>query len=199
METVCVNTYLFEELTPEVQKKVLENTRTHYEIDCDLITELFQNQLTERGYPTDNINWSLSCCQGDGMAFYGGVDTDTLAEKDSKVKEFVDKLRKIDPDIYISIQINKNRNFHMYDHWNTMEVVVEHDYQYDDSENDKVIDDLINKLEDHIKSEVKDISKELEQYGYEDIEGQYSDENLTDFLTANEYRFTETGENKVYL
>ncbi|MGR3808220.1 hypothetical protein [Pasteurella testudinis] len=43
------------------------------------LTHYFQTKLAQAGYPADlQIEWSLSYCQGDGVAFYGDIDSNSL-------------------------------------------------------------------------------------------------------------------------
>lgn len=44
-----------------------------------LLTNYFSKRLAALGYPTDNIEYSLSYAQGDGVAFYGSVSDEALA------------------------------------------------------------------------------------------------------------------------
>lgn len=199
METITIETYSFDELSPEVQKKVLEDESANYEIDCDFITEWFTDILLEQhGIDDVQVNWSLSCCQGDGVAFYGKPSIDKIAEKDEEIKSVIEQIREIDPDISLYLTITSNSNH--YCHWNTMDVEIENDANRDLSNTQVgMIDHLVLFLKSKIDNKVKNISKELEKLGYEDIENQHSDESITDFIEANEFRFTKDGKRKVYL
>jgi hypothetical protein len=199
METITIDTYSFEELSPEVQKKVLENESAKYEIDCDFITEWFTDVLLEQhGIDEVQVNWSLSCCQGDGVAFYGKPSLDKMAEKDEEIKLVLDQIRDIDPDCSLYLTITSNSNH--YCHWNTMDIEIEDDIDLNLSDTEVgTIEHLILFLKAKIDKKVKNISKELEKLGYEDIENQHSDESIQDFIEANEFRFTKDGKRNVYL
>lgn len=42
---------------------------------------LFEHMLSELGYPSDDIRWSLSYCQGDGASFTGNLDVKALGSR----------------------------------------------------------------------------------------------------------------------
>lgn len=44
-------------------------------------TKLFKHVLEKLGYPSDDINWSLGYCQGDGVSFTGLLDVKVLAKR----------------------------------------------------------------------------------------------------------------------
>lgn len=199
METISIDTYQFDELPKEVQEKVVDKTRDTFKIDSDLITEIFKEELANKGLPNEDIRYSLSYCQGDGVAFYGNIDIDLLCEKDEKAKDLIEAIRKFDPDVYLAITIKKSSHFHMYDHYNTMDLYIEDDFHWASEEEEKKFIRRLTELEKYLKDLIKDTSQELERIGYADIESQLSDENIIDFLTANECRFTFDGENKIYL
>jgi hypothetical protein len=52
----------------------------------------------------------------------------------------------------------------------------------------------LQQLEEDVAKWVKDVSKELEKIGYEEIEYQGSDEVIAETLIGNDYEFTEDGE-----
>lgn len=56
------------------------------------------------------------------------------------------------------------------------------------------IDPLVNEFEEFISEWVKNTSKELEKLGYDEIEYRQSDEQIIEFLEANDYEFDEEGD-----
>jgi hypothetical protein len=56
------------------------------------------------------------------------------------------------------------------------------------------IDPLVNGFQEFVSEWVKDTSRELEKRGYDEMEYRQSDENIIEFLEANEFEFDEDGE-----
>src|SRR6266404_2770635 len=83
------------ELSEEARKRVLEEWR--YKIwdqhDSDWLSETFKEILSERGFSNPEVCWSLSSCQGDGVAFWGNLYPSDLFKwifsGDKQAKPFV--------------------------------------------------------------------------------------------------------------
>lgn len=45
------------------------------------VTKVMQHHLEQLGYPSDNVQWSLSYCQGDGASFTGKLDLAKLGAR----------------------------------------------------------------------------------------------------------------------
>ena len=153
MQTVQIKTFKFNELEGAAREKALEWGRECCQEDYEFITEIFKEQLIDRGYDLSDIRWSLGCCQGDGMAFYGQVDLDILAKKDSHVMHLLRKAARlvkiryrtypVSPDCEaaqstdcwdFTVSIASNHYGDHYNHFNTMSVSCEVDI-HDDPEN----------------------------------------------------------------
>src|SRR5699024_8727851 len=82
MRTEMVKIYQLEELSKEAKERAIERHRNYIHENfypySEYITANFQYELNNLGYPTDDIVWSLSYCQGDGVAFYGHINKDDL-------------------------------------------------------------------------------------------------------------------------
>jgi hypothetical protein len=72
--------YSIRDLPPDVRKKVLDRWR--YDLwddnDAQFLTETFQEILEERGMASPKVYWSLSSCQGDGVAWEGSLDLEAF-------------------------------------------------------------------------------------------------------------------------
>lgn len=211
MRKEVVNLYKFEELSDEAKQNAIKHYRESmdWQIISKSITEKFTEKLSAIGYPTDDLEWSLSYSQGDGVAFYGEVDMDKV------INRLEHKGYDLNYDLYrainnkgltITARIYRNSFGYHYSHYNTMEVEVDGDsievmveYLYGDLDENEYIDkhdeiyDFLLKLKDCIHNDIKDVSKELEKEGYSDIEYYSSDEAIAEILIANEYKFTEDG------
>lgn len=204
MKKIGLDVYKVSELSDEVRAKVIEKHRYDFNdiVNFDIKDEFVQ-RLEEKGYPTDDIRYSLNHCQGDGMAFYGEIDLEEFIQiRHEELEKSLSKhdLRRIK---YIAkegltIDIRKNQYFHLYDHYNTMIVevngYVDEYMSYRAKERD--IEEMTNsvyELEEFIKYDVKDISGELESIGYDIAESYENDEYIIEYLEENEYYFTEDG------
>ena len=195
--------YTFDELNDAAKENARQWFREADFFDSEEISENFATELAELGYPTDDIRFSLGYSQGDGMAFYGGIEhgPKTL---DSLIKRLIPKssdrriLRRNRKDSYGEYTILDNlyikiecMNSH-YNHYNSMCV----DWDYEGNEDlltpaaNRVINDFIGSL----KMDIKAVSMKLERSGYEIIEWRDSDEVIDESIIANEYTFTESGE-----
>jgi hypothetical protein len=98
-ETLTVTTYTFDELTGSARETVLDWGRKVCSegYPCETLTDTFQEELAYRGYTIDRdkISWSLSCCQGDGVAFSGRIDLDELAKVDPQVMHLLRKATRL--------------------------------------------------------------------------------------------------------
>lgn len=196
-ETVTYNVFSFNELSPEIQEKVLDNFRQDIfdEFECRNLTEIFQEILANLGLPGDDIRWSISNCQGDGVAFYGKIDTVNLMTLNlndlfsdirrfkPELEQIKSKLNKLGDDTFLKIEkINPH-----YDHHNSMEVTGEH--YNDDPKLELTFQELLNDLE----SLIKDVSKYLFNVGSKYVDHIHSDEYIKEIIEINEYEFLSDG------
>jgi hypothetical protein len=180
--------YEYDELSAKAKTVAIEKAREwecNDPVACEMISEDFKSYLLERGLPED-VQWRLSCCQGDGVAFYGKVDV-------KKYTEFYN-LREWGPmEDLVDVTIDSTSSH--YHHQNTMRV--EHE-RWDDHEEcehsaawwiSRHVDDLV----EHVKSTIKVVSCDLEQRGYAELEYRDSQEYLEDTIRANDWLFDECG------
>jgi hypothetical protein len=196
---ITVQVYQFEELSDKAKEKarewfkdkVLNNDFQH---ETDSITESFEEKLEEYGYPTDNVNWSLSYSQGDGMAFYGRIDTlEKVAERlldERKLKRFK---TLVNAGLELILNIKRNSYGSHYSHYNTMYIDSDIYPSFICNGNYKKIEKFCEEFIELIIKDVKSVSKELEASGYKQIEYYYSNEYVDQEIIGNEYEFTEEG------
>lgn len=155
MRKVEIPIFKFDELAPKVQDKILEYYRSSMiEINNEQLYDVFKEKLSELGYPTGDIRWSLSYSQGDGMAFYGKVpDPFALAKRLFSADKFADI--KWD-DIKIDISQYNIR----YHHYNSMDISIE-------SYSDSMPREFAEEFHELVIRDVRKTSKELEKFGYE--------------------------------
>lgn len=176
-----------------------------------VLNTYFKHALVKAGFPdTLDIEYSLSHCQGDGVAFYGWLDTDDLInlfnvlnpKQKRKQKMFANLLNHIESWEFsydLNVEIVRNRFGHRYSHWNTMDLSAKtsdwlaffedcearKDWYFPATKAGKykmLWDGFIEGLEQHIK----DTSQEMEAVGYQIIEASpYGTETVFKFNTEN--------------
>lgn len=168
MKTITLTLYNIDELKPEVKKKALEKIQETLTIEPELLTEYFQTLLDDSGLPGLDCYWSLSYCQGDGVAFYGKLDIDALLACEA-CKAIHPELRNLQ-EFGVGFKIAGVDN--RYHHWNSMAIE-------DDFPSDPQVESLIEERAEFVKAflleYVKRISKELEKIGYDEIAYQTSE------------------------
>jgi len=178
--------YLYEELSEQAKKKACDEWRHSLSggdpFLSECITEDFTSRLEELGLPTD-MSWSLGYCQGDGVAFTGYVDLEKYTE--------VHELRGWGPvEEFYTVRIY---NHSRYSHWNSMTLEVSEEGDLDDPVAFWVTQHE-DKLREHIEERIKEVSRELEETGYAEIEYRDSDEFVSEEIQHAEWMFTEDGE-----
>ena len=183
-----ISVYLIDELEDSAKKNAIAEVRVSGVcVDSDDITTLFQDVLKEKGFPIDDVSWSLNCCQGDGMAFYGVIEQlEPIAKRLGFSEEEIAELNRLGI-ADAKWKIVRNSFGHRYSHWNTMDLDVESFYNRTDEPN------VIDKLEKAVREEIQSVSRDLESRGYAGIEDAESDEACLDIARSNEYYFTSSG------
>lgn len=204
--------YTFEELSSKAKKEALDYYRNlqHEYFDSENLTDQLKNILEERGF-TDKVElgWSLGYSQGDGVAFWGDIDLKNFFDwiRKREHPEYSDRMKgalrfsALAPYVKVTV-LHQGR----YYHWNSMEVNLLYDSDELKSASVKRIGPkewtprgtqditgLIPEFEKFMDQWVKDTSKELEKYGYAEIEYQTSDTYLEEFIEANGLEFHEDG------
>jgi len=192
MRTIETNLYKFNELSEEAKETARDCWKSNGldEHECECITEDFQYHLEELGLPKDDIRWRLSCSQGDGVAFYGDVDVEEYLTK-NKIKTKFKKLFDKDGDLLIS-NVNIYSNSNHYNHYNTMSLTYNEELHggYDNPSRQNAIYEFT----DHLLAHIKEVSKDFETKGEEQIDYYASNEYVDEMIIANEYEFTEDGD-----
>jgi hypothetical protein len=188
---------LFGELSEIVQEFAIENERNSgrrfNEDDAAFLTEDFQNLLAEKGFSSVKVFWSLSYCQGDGVAFYGRVYTDDLKTHDPTAKALIERLEKAGEEI--SIEIAGANNW--YHHRNSMTLEIDFESAIDDEDLPSRFKIALpvwrEELESYLSEKIKEISSELEKSGYSEIDYRHSDEVIRQELNDRENLYEKDG------
>lgn len=161
--------------------------------DAEFLTEDFKTQLAEFGFEETEVYWSLGYCQGDGVAFYGRVYSESLKEKDRKAKRLIAALEAAGGALYIEIT-GANNHYH---HPNSMTVEIEFENETDDEDLParlKIARPILREnLEEHLNERVKEISRELEKSGYAEIEYAHGEEAIRSELQERENLYEKDG------
>lgn len=167
MKYYTVRRYTFQELEGEAREKAIEEYRTSlYEVmDSQEIEDFLIDKLEDKlgHYPTDlELAFSLSHCQGDGVAIYGRL--------------YIEEAENLTwPDGSAYADLVKNSWGHHYSHWNTFNV------ELSDAEHDPI--SLAGTV---LEQQLRDICRELERDGYKFIENFTSRESALDILNDSD-------------
>lgn len=202
---VILTLYQYHELDDKAKEKAKQWWLGCWdENDNNQITEIFEYELGEAGYPVEDIGWSLNYSQGDGMAFYTGKDDANLKRiwlrrisrgwprADRKELYRLVKTYELD----LKLEITRNCFGHRYSHYNTMSVSL---YEYSQSyeglpaDDVKTIVEFTERLEKDIAADVRSLSQALTLKGYAAMQEMQSEEAVASAMEANEYTFTKDG------
>ena len=197
METKNVTVYTYQELSEKAKERVYNDSLEMFSINSnDLIQETIKETLDNAGLSglKEDIRFSISNSQGDGVAFFGHVNL----EEFMKAQNYEAKTPIPD---FVSVDIYSNSNH--YSHYNTMSIEDELDSieiaedGIDDFDNyiiSQATYDETRELIDYVLEKCKDISRELEHDAYKIIEQEYSVENLIEMCDVNEWLFYANGD-----
>lgn len=198
MRNLEFKVYYFEELSEQAKKKAIEDFRrrgTWEQWDNDDLSEYFKERLMEYGFYSDvRIEFSLGYCQGDGVAFYGEIDFSIWLKnhQDHFTKKELKRLEWLNYEFGIGLSTTRNSYGYHYSHYNTMDINVACD-GYIGLRDSDLLDEVLNEVEELLKDEVVELSREFERIGYEEIEYKNSDEYIIESIIVNEYEFMEDG------
>lgn len=154
------------------------------------VTEHIKARLEPLGLPVGDIQWSLSSCQGDGVAFYGPIDLPrfirTIYGRGRVRREQRYALGRAIFD-GVGVKIIRNHLGHRYSHARTM--VVETDYRDDNP----AVEDALEQFVEDATSFIRTLSNECEHAGYSILEAATDPEALDEHADANGFLFHEDG------
>jgi hypothetical protein len=176
MKTISVNLYSINELEPKAKENALNKLRDleAYYINQN-VSENFAIELEERKLDLKAF-WSLSNCQGDGVAFEGSLSKNDILRLELATIEDIDAIELECIDIKLHGR---------YTHENSMSL-----FSHCDNRANNV---TIEKVEKSVLEYLQALSKEFKAMGYNDIAHQTSDIVLIDMCEANEYTFEVCG------
>lgn len=179
--------------------------RCLHRIGSEDVSLHFRYRLEELGMPTDDVRWSLSNCQGDGVAFYGNVP---LTEKllvhlmvPLGYHHGMTALRYLIAAGQYSVEykLSPNSYGHHYTHGRCIMCDVNDVWGGDTSRlsgiggTSQKIENAIYELEGLLLEYVREICGDLESEGYDLLDAVFEDEHLEDFCIANGILFDRDG------
>jgi len=189
-ETVVYKIFKFDELSKEVQEKVLDKNR-HWNVEffdwwCNVYDD-YKERLEAVGFEDPKIWFSGFSSQGDGACFDATVDSEKL------VKFFIeaghDKYKKLLRIAYNNIQITINSHGSNYSHERCRYINLELNNYRECPRLEK----LVNEFEEDVEQLRLDFSREIYRSLETDYEWLTSDECVKESLEANEVEFKEDG------
>jgi len=193
--TQTINLFKFEELTEELQQKVIEKNRD-INTDFDWHESIFEyfKEDNEKYFDIKNIYFTGFWSQGDGAMFeYSGINENLLNEAIESLN--LPKWKKQILSTQICISGKGVQRGHYY-HENSCD----HTIYIEDNNNGyyqniyDLIDLYSSDIEDFIITKYKDICQDL----YKNLENEHdylqSDEVIKETLICNDYDFTEEGD-----
>ena len=204
MRTETIKLYKFEELSEEVQEKVIEKK---YDINLhhDWWGSIYEmNMQDETGFDIDKIYFSGFASQGDGAMFEGSPNEDIL-NFITPGRVFYYRNEAYQKDWSKVIKLIKNGHINIYGSF-THKGHYYHSKSYSDNlDTEMTNNDWYGKNYSNIEDILEDILEEIREY-YEDVcnkiyhsleqEHEYysSREAIEETISCNDYEFTEDGE-----
>jgi hypothetical protein len=182
MKDYTIRRFAFSELGEGERERAITKLQSElYEyLDEREITDYLRGEIEGAlgGYPDDDIEiaYSLSYCQGDGVAIYGRISR-------------ADAPDLTWPNGADHVTLTRNSWGHHYSHWNTFNVEI-YDVEgeiVDDADGTRILE-----------TQLRDLCRELERAGYKYIEGMTSREAAIEYLQNEEMEidplFLENGD-----
>ena len=199
MRTIETKVYKFEELSEEVQEKVIEKNRdiNIYHDWWDSVYEMYMED--ETGFDINKIYFSGFWSQGDGAMFEGSPNKDIL--------HFITpgyNNKEYQKDWYRVIKLIKNGHINIYGSF-THQGHYYHSKSYSDNLDAEMTNDWYGKTYSRIGDILEDILEEIREH-YEDtcnkiyrsLEQEHEwltgDEQIIETIECNDYEFTSEGE-----
>ena len=155
---------------------------------CDTVQEYFEQYLKERDLPADDIAWSLSNCQGDGVAFYGHVEitpklwNELMPALNNSLKEELCALLDAVSSRGEGIEFTLSRN--SFGRWYTHGHCISVGWETAGWETERE-ESALDVLSELLLSYVRGICKHLEREGYAVLEHDTSEAYVAEFCEDN--------------
>lgn len=193
MKTITkqIDLYTYNELNEEAKEKVkqwyLEG------LDADFFTSVCIYELYDEGFKNSDLKlqFSLSCCQGDGLNIYGNLYLDEALEvlkdnfNDKEYKRLSFYLKSVPA---YEMPSNNKYDYCVAEYIDASEMIEEYNEGYR-----KIDHILINRFNSLLIKYFTEKCSQFEKEGYKYFY-EVSEEDLQEFCNDNDYWFTESGE-----
>ena len=200
-ETKTTKIYKFEELSEEAKEKAIEKfyDLNIYEGWWDGVYEMYMDRDTETGFDIDKIYFSGFWSQGDGAMFEGSPNEDILhfitpgynnQQYQKDWSRVIKLIKNGDINIYGSFE-QHGHYYHSKSYSDNLETEFTNDWHGKNYSNIKdICEDILYEIREHYEDICNKIYHSLEQ----EYEYYTSREAIEESIIANEYEFTEDGE-----
>ena len=174
-----------------------------HDIGSDDVSMHLKDTLDELDLPSDDIAWSLSNCQGDGVAFYGKVIMTekllaTILGERAMESLFIALRYMIATDaLSITYRLSRNDYGRYYTHGRCIQCEILEVYGGDTSRlpgvggTSKKMENAIYEAAELLLEYVRAACVDLEETGYGMLEGVLEDEYISEFCLVNGILFDE--------
>lgn len=201
MKTIEINLYTFDELSLDIQEKVLDQERDcNVEFDdwYDFILDDWTRKLFSLGYEDSKISFRGFCSQGDGACFTCSINIPAWIKANKETKRFGAIARHIKNGKIEIIASIESKNFH-YTHEHTVGINYEWYWYGSERYNPENIN-ANNKLYHALKelpTVIIENARILMRQIYNELEKDYdylvSDDAIKETIKANEWTFEANG------
>lgn len=196
MEKITIIGYKYNELPETAQQKLKEKIVSSWEYMDDL-TYIFQDMVNENFPSSDlQLQYSFSCCQGDGVNLYGSLDYRGAIEFIKKMQrdKFEEDFTRIIKFCDIDFKLPENPRY-SYCYVNRADIAIDLITEYEaitDEEPPEEWQAVAKRFESVLIECLEDFCKEMEEYGYEYFDVDRIDNDYaTNFY--NDTIFTSSG------
>lgn len=188
MKTIEVKLFEFEELSAEVQAKVIKkfaDINVHDDWHNDSL-ETFKEELSEVGFTDAEISYSGFWSQGDGLSFDANIDIDKFAETTNE-KRIANLINNGELD---NFEIKKTSFANHYSHEKTRYV----DEPYLPSNKHKNLESILEAFKEKINDKRLELCRKYYQALETEFDSLKTEEAIKETIIENEYTFLENGE-----
>ena len=199
MRKETIEIYKFEELSDESQEKAIEKfyDLNIYEGWWDSVYEMYMQD--ETGFDIDKIYFSGFSSQGDGAMFEGSPNKDILnfitsgynnQQYQKDWSRVIKLIKNGDINIYGSFK-QHGHYYHSKSYSDNLDAEMTNDWSGKNYSNiEDILEDILEEIREHYEDICNKIYHSLEQ----EYEYYTSREAIEESIIANEYEFTENGE-----
>ncbi len=196
MKEITIIGYKYNELAKKVQQNLKEKIVHSWEYMDDFNWEI--QDIICNNFPNSDIKaqFSLNCCQGDGVNLYGTLDYKNAIEFIKKMQpdKMEDGFVRIVKFCDIDFKLPENPNY-AYCYINRADIVESLIYEYEaitDKEPSEDWQATARRFESVLKNCIEDFCKEMENYGYDYFDTGHIDDEYAASFYDNTF-FTSSG------